>query len=108
MKKLDIRHSVVLKTVAFLLVIFMAWTCAACAVGILVMFDREVYTKSESTARYDAFRSNMNSKAYDLIFNLLSARSVAEDFEEVNYTYEILRDGVRIHGDRNDQAAYSE
>ena len=49
MKKLDIRHSVVLKTVAFLLVIFMAWTCAACAVGIVIMFDSEVYTKSEST-----------------------------------------------------------
>ena len=66
MKKLDIRHSAVFKTVAFLLVIFMAWTCAACAVGVLVMFDREVYTKSESTIRYDAFRENMDGKAYRL------------------------------------------
>lgn len=108
MKKLDIRHSVALKTVAFLLVIFMAWTCAACAVGIVIMFDSEVYTKSESTIRYDAFRENMDGKAYWLMFNLLSERPVADDFEEVNYTYEIFRDSVRIDGDCDDPAAYSE
>lgn len=108
MKKLDIRHSTVMKTIAFLLVIFMAWTCVACAVGIVIMFDEEVYTKSESTIRYDAFKESMGGKAYWLIFNLLSEQLVADDFEEVNYTYEIFRDGVRIDGDCDDPTAYSE
>lgn len=108
MKKLDIRHSTLLKTVAFLLVIFMAWTCAACAVGIAVMFDEEVYTQSESTFRYDAFRENLDGKAYTLMLNFLNKPLVTDGFEEVNYTYEIFRDGVRTDGDCADPDAYSE
>ena len=108
MRKNDIRHSTALKTVAFLLVIAMAWVCIACAVGIAYMLDLDVYTQSESTIRYDKLRDNMEGKAYRMIIELLEDRLVADDFEEVNYTYEIFKDGERIDGDCADSTRYSE
>ena len=108
MKKVDIRRSAALKTVAFLLVIAIAWVCIACAVGIAYMFDLDVYTQSESTIRYDKLRDNMEGKAYRMIIELLEDRLVADDFEEVNYTYEIFKDGERIDGDCADSTQYSE
>ena len=107
MKKLDIRHSAAIKIIAFLLTIFAAWTCVACAVGVIFMFDVQVYTKSESTLRYDALHDNLRSKADSLVFYYVSAQRGIDNFEEVNYTYEILRDGVRVEGDCHDSSVYS-
>ena len=107
MKK--IRESIALKVTAFVGAIFMLWVCIACAVGIVFLFDMEVYTKSESTLRYDVFRNVLSPNAYYLMYDYVGDPLVVKpnEFSEDNYTYEIFVDGVRAEGDCEHPEAYS-
>ena len=106
MRKLT--QSPALKAAAFVVLIFMLWTCFLSVVGIVCLFDMEVYTKSENTLRYDVLQRELNGRSYSLIYNYLDSDLLADDYCEDNYTYEILVDGVRAEGDCPDPSAYAD
>ena len=105
MKKL--RESFVLKIVAFVALIFMLWTCFASVLGVVFLLRMEVYTKSESTLRYDVLQNELDSKSFYLLYNYVADSVLANDYSEDNFTYEIIVDGVREDGNCPDPAAYS-
>ena len=105
MKK--IMNSFALKATAFIALIFMLWVCVGCAVGVVFLFDMQVYTKSESTLRYEVLRDELRGDAQGLLLEYLNASVKPEDYSEDNLTYEIYVDGIREEGDCPDPAAYS-
>ncbi len=106
MKKL--RNSIALKTTAFVVLIFMLWTCFASVLGVVFLFKMEVYTKSENTLRYDVLQNELDSKSFYLLYNYVADAVLADDYSEDNFTYEILVDGVREDGDCPDPSAYTD
>ena len=106
MKK--IKESMAVKITALVVLIFMLWSCFLSVAGIVFLFDYQVYTKSESTLRYDILQSELRENAYTLIYNYIDPDVQADDYCEDNYTYEILVDGVRTEGDCPDVSAYTD
>ncbi len=106
MKKM--RESIALKTTAFVVLIFMLWTCFASVLGVVFLLHMEVYTKSESTLRYDVLQNELDSRSFYLLYNYVADSVLADDYSEDNFTYEILVDGVREEGDCSDPSAYAD
>ena len=105
MKKL--MGSFALKATAFIGLICMLWVCVGGALGVVFLFDMQVYTKSESTLRYDVLRDELRGDAQGLLLRYLNASVKPDDYSEDNLTYEIYVDGIREEGDCARPEAYS-
>ena len=105
MKKL--MGSFALKATAFIGLICMLWVCVGGALGVVFLFDMQVYTKSESTLRYDVLRDELRGDAQGLLLRYLNASVKPDDYSEDNLTYEICVDGIREEGDCARPEAYS-
>ena len=105
MKKL--MGSFALKATAFIGLICMLWVCVGGALGVVFLFDMQVYTKSESTLRYDVLRDELRGDAQGLLLRYLNASVKPDDYSEDNLTYEIYVDGIREEGDCARPETYS-
>ncbi len=101
-KRLGLTHSVFAKTVAFILCILMLCVTAASVVGVVLMFNAEIYWTPIEYIRDDVFNSYVHQSDYTVVhrYRMGSLELIDDYLERKNFAY------VKIECGNKDFEAY--